>query len=46
MGLGLPIVYEIVSEHGGTIRVEDNVPCGSRFVIEVPVTRAGAPVEA
>jgi len=46
MGLGLPIVYEIVSEHGGTIRVEDNVPRGSRFVVEVPVTRAGAPVEA
>src|SRR5438874_7721052 len=46
MGLGLPIVSEIVSEHGGTIRVEDNQPSGTRFVIEVPVTRAPAPVEA
>jgi two-component system nitrogen regulation sensor histidine kinase NtrY len=46
MGLGLPIVGEIVAEHGGTIRVEDNVPSGTRFVIEVPVTRASAPVEA
>jgi two-component system, NtrC family, nitrogen regulation sensor histidine kinase NtrY len=46
MGLGLPIVSEIVAEHGGTIRVEDNPPSGTRFVIEVPVTRAPAPVEA
>ena len=46
MGLGLPIVSEIVNEHGGLIRVEDNQPCGSRFVVEVPVSRAPAPVEA
>jgi signal transduction histidine kinase len=39
-------VSEIVSEHGGSIRVEDNPPSGTRFVIEVPVTRAPAPVEA
>jgi two-component system nitrogen regulation sensor histidine kinase NtrY len=45
MGLGLPIVQEIVAEHGGTIRVEDNQPRGSRFVVEIPVTRAEAPVE-
>ena len=45
MGLGLPIVQEIVAEHGGTIRVEDNQPQGSRFVVEIPVTRAEAPVE-
>src|SRR6185369_396488 len=46
MGLGLPIVYEIVAEHGGTIRVEDNLPRGSRFVFDLPVVRAAAPVEA
>src|SRR3989441_3417336 len=46
MGLGLPIVSEIVNEHGGIIRVEDNQPSGTRFVIEVPVTRAPAPVGA
>lgn len=45
MGLGLPIVYEIVTEHGGTIWVEDNQPRGSRFIIEVPVSRTPAPVE-
>ena len=46
MGLGLPIVSEIVGEHGGTIRVEDNLPSGSRFIIEIPVARAPVVVEA
>ena len=45
MGLGLPIVQEIVAEHGGTIRVEDNTPRGTRFIVEIPVSRAAAPVE-
>src|SRR5438128_4164941 len=46
MSLGLPSVHEIVSEHGGTIWIEDNDPTGTRFVIEVPVSRAGVTVEA
>jgi two-component system nitrogen regulation sensor histidine kinase NtrY len=47
MGLGLPIVQQIVTDHGGTIRVEDNHPRGSRFVIELPAGRAvPAAVEA
>jgi two-component system nitrogen regulation sensor histidine kinase NtrY len=46
MGLGLPIVHHIVSEHGGTIRAEPNHPRGSRFVIEIPVSRTPAVVEA
>ncbi len=47
MGLGLPIVHQIVSDHGGTIRVEDNTPHGSRFVVELPVGRpVAAPVQA
>ncbi len=45
MGLGLPIVSEIVGEHGGTVSVEDNEPRGSRFTIELPVTRTPAPLE-
>ncbi len=36
-GLGLAIVSQIVSEHGGHIRVEDNEPSGARFLIEIPV---------
>jgi two-component system nitrogen regulation sensor histidine kinase NtrY len=46
MGLGLPIVHQIVAEHGGTIHIEDNLPRGSRFIIEVPVSRTAATVEA
>jgi two-component system nitrogen regulation sensor histidine kinase NtrY len=46
-GLGLPIVHQIVTDHGGTIWVEDAAPQGTRFVIELPVGRlATAPVEA
>ncbi|RPH82250.1 MAG: HAMP domain-containing protein, partial [Candidatus Rokuibacteriota bacterium] len=45
MGLGLPIVSEIATEHGGTVRVEDNDPRGSRFVIDLPVARTPAAVE-
>jgi two-component system, NtrC family, nitrogen regulation sensor histidine kinase NtrY len=36
-GLGLAIASRIISEHGGALRVEDNLPQGSRFVIELPV---------
>jgi two-component system nitrogen regulation sensor histidine kinase NtrY len=46
MGLGLPIVSEIASEHGGSVSVEDNEPRGSRFTIELPVARTPAVVEA
>ena len=35
-GLGLAIVSHIVTEHNGTIRVEDNLPTGARFTIEIP----------
>jgi two-component system nitrogen regulation sensor histidine kinase NtrY len=35
-GLGLAIVNRIVSDHNGNIRVEDNSPRGTRFVIELP----------
>jgi len=41
-GLGLAIVSRIVTEHKGSIRVEENLPTGTRFVIELPVERAVA----
>jgi two-component system, NtrC family, nitrogen regulation sensor histidine kinase NtrY len=44
-GLGLAIVSRIVEDHHGSIRVEENKPFGSRFVIELPVAveAIGAP---
>jgi len=36
-GLGLAIVSRIVEDHRGSIRVEENKPMGSRFVVELPV---------
>ena len=36
-GLGLAIAARIVAEHGGSIHVEDNLPMGSRFLVELPV---------
>lgn len=35
-GLGLSIVSRIISDHNGFIRVEDNEPKGTRFIIELP----------
>jgi len=36
-GLGLSIVSRIIEDHHGSIRVEENVPVGARFIIELPV---------
>ena len=36
-GLGLSIASKIVQEHGGSIRAENNVPAGARFIIELPL---------
>jgi len=46
-GLGLAIAARIISEHGGSLRVEDNRPVGSRFLIELPVAElsTAAPAE-
>ena len=46
-GLGLAIASRIVAEHNGTIRVEDNVPVGTRFVVRFPaVEPANLPAPA
>ena len=36
-GLGLTIASTIISDHNGFIRVQDNKPQGTKFVIELPV---------
>jgi PAS domain S-box-containing protein len=40
-GLGLAIVNRILTDHNASIRVEDNLPSGARFIIDVPVSGAG-----
>ncbi|MCX8027174.1 MAG: ATP-binding protein [Thermodesulfovibrionales bacterium] len=37
-GLGLAISHRIVREHGGKIHIKDNVPKGTIFSIELPVS--------
>lgn len=36
-GLGLAIVSRIIEDHHGSIRIEENKPLGTRFVIELPI---------
>jgi two-component system nitrogen regulation sensor histidine kinase NtrY len=36
-GLGLAIAHRIVSDHRGTIRVEDNLPRGTVITVELPL---------
>jgi two-component system, NtrC family, nitrogen regulation sensor histidine kinase NtrY len=45
-GLGLAIVSHIVAEHNGQIRVEDNLPIGARFTVEIPAAAEAEAVEA
>ena len=44
-GLGLAIVRRIVVEHGGSIQVEENVPHGTVFAIELPCVAVVGSVE-
>jgi two-component system nitrogen regulation sensor histidine kinase NtrY len=37
-GLGLAIVSSIISDHNGYIRVRDNDPQGTHFIVELPIT--------
>jgi two-component system, NarL family, sensor histidine kinase BarA len=39
-GLGLSIVKRLVDSHDGVVRIEDNQPRGTAFVITIPIKRA------
>lgn len=36
-GLGLAIATTVVADHGGYIRIKDNLPVGARFIVELPL---------
>jgi two-component system, NtrC family, nitrogen regulation sensor histidine kinase NtrY len=36
-GLGLAIASRIMAEHHGSIRVEDNLPTGAKFILQLPM---------
>jgi PAS domain S-box-containing protein len=42
-GLGLAIASRIVAEHNGTIRAEDNLPTGARFLLRFPASAEEVP---
>jgi two-component system nitrogen regulation sensor histidine kinase NtrY len=42
-GLGLAIVGRIIEEHHGSIRVEENSPVGTRFIVELPLANGATP---
>lgn len=42
-GLGLAIVSRIVEDHHGSIRVEENKPVGTKFIVELPVAMDPVP---
>jgi nitrogen fixation/metabolism regulation signal transduction histidine kinase len=44
-GLGLAIVSRIIEDHHGSIRVEENLPVGARFILELPLAPEALPAE-
>ena len=45
-GLGLAIVSRVIEDHHGSIRVEENHPVGTRFIVELPVVAESTPAAA
>jgi len=41
-GLGLAIASRIMAEHHGSIRVEDNLPTGAKFILQLPMAEVGS----
>ena len=37
-GMGLPMVHEVVSDHAGTVRIDEKHKPGCRIIVQIPVT--------
>lgn len=44
-GIGLAVVRQVATRHGGEVRVEAGTSGGARFVIQLPCARTGAPTD-
>ncbi|HEX7288312.1 MAG TPA: ATP-binding protein [Candidatus Angelobacter sp.] len=44
-GLGLAIVRRIVEDHRGSVRAEENIPVGAKFIVELPLAAETAAAE-
>jgi PAS domain S-box-containing protein len=44
-GIGLSLVQELVTLHGGSVRVESEVDRGSRFIVSIPHGKAHLPAD-
>jgi signal transduction histidine kinase len=40
-GLGLPICTKIVEAHGGTLKLQSRIHCGTRAIVELPIEPDG-----
>lgn len=41
-GLGLPLAYNIIKKHGGSIELESTPGKGTQFVVSLPITQSGS----
>ncbi len=44
-GIGLALVQELVKLHGGVVRVESEVDCGTTFTVSIPLGKAHLPAD-
>ena len=45
MGLGLVIVQQIVNDHNGTMRIENNKPTGTIVTVEIPLRKVHSAIK-
>ncbi|MGB9460336.1 MAG: ATP-binding protein [Candidatus Acidiferrum sp.] len=44
-GIGLALVLELVKLHGGSVRVESEINCGSTFIVTIPLGKDHLPAD-